>query len=79
MVYEELVSDLEKGARALIKYVGLEWDERCLQFHLTKRSVQTASHWQVRQPIYQRSAARWRRYEKHLSVFFDELVSLNPL
>jgi hypothetical protein len=41
--YEELVADFEPQARRLIAYCGLEWDERCLAFHQTRRSVRTAS------------------------------------
>jgi len=64
--YERLVADQEAESRALIAFLGLEWDTRCLAFHETRRAVQTASHWQVRQPLYARSAERWRRYERHL-------------
>ena len=73
VVYEELVEDLEECSRSLVDYVNLDWDERCLQFHTTKRSVQTASHWQVRQPLYRSSVERWRGYETQLGAFFDQL------
>ena len=45
----------------------------CLAFHEGKRPVRTASVTQVRQPIYQRSVARWRHYEKSLGPLFDRL------
>jgi hypothetical protein len=35
--------------------------------------VETASHWQVRQPIYQHSLENWRHYEKHLAPLIDML------
>lgn len=66
VVYEELVEDHEGVSRALIEYCGCAWDEACLSFHRTSRPVQTASNWEVRQPLYQRSVGRWRHYEKHL-------------
>jgi len=31
-----------------------------------ERSVKTASHWQVRQPIYKTSVRRWKNYEQFL-------------
>ena len=37
--YEELVADQETWTRKILDFVGLEWDERCLAFHETKRSV----------------------------------------
>ncbi len=64
--YEDLVADLEGNARRLIDFLGLEWEPACLDFHRTERAVLTASQWQVRQPIYTRSAGRWQHYEKHL-------------
>jgi Flp pilus assembly protein TadD len=65
--YAELVADQEGWTRKMLDFLGLEWDERCLNFHLTKRSVLTASFWQVRQKIYKDSVARWRNYEKFIA------------
>jgi len=62
--YEELVEDQEGWSRRIIDFIGLEWDERCLDFHETERKVGTASNWQVRQKIYKTSKERWRNYEK---------------
>jgi len=64
--YEELVADQEAWTRKILDFVGLEWDARCLSFHETKRSVNTASAWQVRQKIYRHSVDRWRNYEKFI-------------
>jgi hypothetical protein len=33
----------------------------------------TASVWQVRQPVYKRSAGRWKNYEQHLAPLRDAL------
>jgi len=76
--YEELVADIDNQARNLIAYCGLEWDDRCLEFHKTKRSVKTASVTQVRQPLYNTSVERWRVYEKHLGPLFKGLGDLAP-
>lgn len=74
--YEQLVTDTEVQARRLIDYCALEWDEACLNSHNNDRSIKTASVMQVRQPIYQTSIDRWRRYEKHLQPL---LVALEDL
>jgi len=71
--YEETVADLEGVARRLVSWCGLEWEPGCLKFHEGKRPVRTASVSQVRQPIYQRSVARWKHYEKALGPLFDRL------
>ncbi|KPK60007.1 MAG: hypothetical protein AMJ59_08490 [Gammaproteobacteria bacterium SG8_31] len=64
--YEDLVAGPEREARRLVRFVGLEWEDRCLQFHESDRVVRTASHEQVRRPIYASSVGRWRRYARWL-------------
>ncbi|MEM9262943.1 MAG: sulfotransferase [Pseudomonadota bacterium] len=73
--YEELVSDTEHRSRDLLSFLSLEWDEKVLSFHQASGPVQTPSRWQVRQPIYQSSAEKWRRYEKHLGPLIDAAES----
>ena len=50
----------------MVKFPGLPWDPRCLEFHETERTVVTASKWQVRQKISTTSIGRWRHYEQFL-------------
>src|SRR5262249_34972159 len=64
--YEQMVADQEGTTRRLLNFVGLDWDPACLDFHKTDRLVRTASVAQVRQPIYRRSVARWKHYERAL-------------
>jgi tetratricopeptide (TPR) repeat protein len=64
--YAELVDDQERWTRKILDFLGLEWDESCLEFHTAERPVLTASFWQVRQKMYNRSVGRWRRYEKYI-------------
>jgi tetratricopeptide (TPR) repeat protein len=71
--YEETVVDLEGVARRLVSWCGLDWEPACLAFHEGKRPVRTASVSQVRQPIYQRSVARWKHYESALGRLFAKL------
>jgi len=73
--YEELVTDLNNVAKRLVAHCSLEWDERCLDFHQTKRLVRTPSATQVRRPIYTSSIGRWRRYEAFLGPLLAELRS----
>jgi tetratricopeptide (TPR) repeat protein len=58
--YEDVVADLEGSARRMLAFCGLEWDEACLSFHRTARSVRTASALQVRRPIYRGAIGRWQ-------------------
>ncbi len=64
--YESVVENTEKNAREIIEFCGLEWEDGCLEFHKSQRRVITASFDQVNKPIYTKSVARWKNYEKHL-------------
>jgi tetratricopeptide (TPR) repeat protein len=76
--YEDNVADVEGQARKIIDYLGLAWDENCLNFYNTDRPVKTASVTQVRKPIYKTSTNRWRKYEKYLGPLLDELGDIVP-
>jgi tetratricopeptide (TPR) repeat protein len=65
--YEALVANQEAWSRKIIGFLGLDWDEACMDFQNTQRPVVTASSWQVRQKIYKHSVERWRNYEKSIS------------
>ena len=64
--YDELVKSPEHDLRRLLQFLGLEWDDRCLEFHKTDSLVQTASIWQVREELHTRSSGRWRNYAPFL-------------
>ncbi|MES2025223.1 MAG: sulfotransferase [Pseudomonadota bacterium] len=71
--YEAVVDDLEGEAKRLIDFVGMPWDDACLDFHKTRRVVRTASVNQVRQPIYKTSKGRWKRNAAHLGPLLAAL------
>ncbi len=71
--YEDLVTKQEETSRKLIEFVGLEWDDKCLDFHKAERYVPTSSYEQVREKIYTRSMARWKHYENHIEPLLDKL------
>ena len=74
--YEEVVADLEGQVRRILEYCELDWEESCLRFHETSRSVKTASSEQVRQPIYSSAVNTWRHYEQHLGALIEVLEPL---
>ena len=68
--YERMVEDLEGEMRALLAWLGLDWDERVLDNRASaarREHIATASYAQVTEPIYQRSAGRWRRYREEMA------------
>lgn len=79
MQYETLVGNLERESRRLIDFLRLDWNPACLAFHKTNRVVATASHWQVRQPLYASSIGRWQHYRRHLDPLLRELEGLLPI
>jgi WS/DGAT/MGAT family acyltransferase len=64
--YENVVADLEGESRRILEYCDLPWEDACLQFHRSERASTTASALQVRQPVYDTSVGKWRRYEAQL-------------
>ena len=72
--YEETVTDLESAARAADR--GLRppvGSRRASTFTARNGPIRTASVMQVRQPVYQRSVARWKNYEPALAELFAAL------
>ena len=71
--YEDVVSDLEGQVRRLLEYCGLPFDNRCINFHTTDRSVRTPSSEQVRRPIYDAGLNSWRPFEDFLGPLKEAL------
>jgi len=76
--YESVVDNLDGEARRLIDFLGVPWEDTCLQFHTNRRVVRTASVNQVRQPIYKTSKGRWQPYAEHLRPLLDALGVTAP-
>ncbi len=73
VMHEDVVEDLESEVRRMLEFCGLPFEEACLEFHRTERSVRTPSSEQVRQPIYRSGLAQWRHYEEWLEPLKDAL------
>lgn len=74
--YEDIVADLEINVRHILEFCGLKWEDSCLEFYKSKRSVNTASILQVRQPVYKSSVQRWIPYAKYLQPLIFALGDL---
>jgi tetratricopeptide (TPR) repeat protein len=74
--YDEFVREPTTSVAGLLDFCGLDWDEGCMDFQRADRAVKTASVWQVREPLYQRSSGRWRNYERHLAPLREALGNL---
>lgn len=65
--YDSLVTDPRRSIEPVLKACGLPWQDDLLDSHRSTDAVKTASVWQVRQPIHNRSSGRWRHYARQLA------------
>lgn len=72
-LHDRLVDDLEGEVRRMLNYLGLPFEASCLEFHRTRRAVNTPSADQVRQPIDREAGKSWRPYEQWLGPLMDSL------
>ena len=72
---EDVINDLDGQVRRILEYIEVPFEESCISFHETERSVRTASSEQVRQPINKKGMGRWKPYAKHLKPFTNILDS----
>ena len=70
---EDVINDLDGQVRRMLDYLELPFEEQCISFHETDRSVRTASSEQVRQPINKKGMGRWKPYAKHLKPLLNNL------
>lgn len=71
--YENMVEDTEAEVRRLLDYLGLPFEQGCLEFYNNDRAVRTASSEQVRQPIYTGGIEHWKHYEPWLAPLVEAL------
>jgi len=74
VVYEDLVRDHEGATRRLVEFAGLGWDDRCLRFYESGRTVMTLAYDQVNRPVYDSSVGRHGNYAGRLA----EVEELGP-
>ena len=66
VIHERLLDDPEGEVRALLAFLGLPFEEACLEFHRSARAVRTASSEQVRRPINREGVGLWVPFERWL-------------
>ena len=64
--HEDVLDDLEGQTRRMLDYLGLPFEDACLEFHKTDRAVRTASSEQVRRPINRSGQGAWKPFEEWL-------------
>ncbi|MFN3608915.1 MAG: sulfotransferase [Hyphomonas sp.] len=64
--YEAVIQQPEEQVRRMLDFIGLPFEPACLEFHKATGPVKTASVWQVREALHDRSIGRWKHYESYL-------------
>ena len=70
---EDVIDDLEGQVRRILQFIDIPFEDSCVSFHKTERSVRTASSEQVRQPINKKGMGRWKPYAKHLKPLLESI------
>ena len=71
--YENLVAAPEQEIRRIIEFLELDWNADCLNFQEKGGTVTSSCFWEVRQPIFETSVGKWKRYDQHLDALRAEL------
>ena len=74
--YEDMVDDQDGTVRALLAFVGVDFDPACLAFHENRRYARTASYAQVSERLYDRSRFRHRHYLRELAPVIPLLTPI---
>lgn len=73
VIYENMVEDTESEVRRLLDYLGLPFEQACLEFYNNDRAVRTASSEQVRQPIFTSGVDHWKHFDQWLGPLREAL------
>ena len=73
LINEQLIDDAEGEVRRLLDYIGVPFKPACLEFHKTRRAIQTPSAEQVRKGLSREGVDQWRNYEPWLGPLKDAL------
>jgi len=73
--YEDIVAGLPQEGRRVTEFLGLQWHPEQERFYEKSgsRQLYSPTYQDVTRPVYQRSVARWRAYEKHLAPILPAL------
>ena len=71
--HEDVVEDLAGQVRHILDFCELPFEQACVDYHQTERSIRTPSAEQVRQPIFRTGLEQWRHYESWLDPLKEAL------
>jgi len=76
--FEKLVNNPEEESKKLMKFCGLPWSKKCLEFHKRKDLIsKTASNIQIRSAIYKHLPEKYLPYKKFLNQYGEKYSWFN--
>lgn len=74
--YEDLVEDFDKTTKKIFAFLDLDLPADLDKFHESARGkfIDTPSYQDVTTPIYNRSMARWKNYNKYMAPHLEQLA-----
>jgi len=68
--FQKFTIEPEKESKKLMKFCGLPWDKKCLEFYKRKDLIsKTASNIQIREAIYKHSLEKYLPYKKFMDKY----------
>ena len=78
LYFEKLVNNPEEESKKLMKFCGLPWDKKCLEFYKRKDLIsKTQSNVQIRKAIYKHTAGKYLPYKKLLKKYGEKYPWFN--
>lgn len=74
--FERLVHSPDDEIAKLLNYCGLSFEEQCLTFYQSKRTVLTPSASQVRQPMNPKAIGQSQKYQDFMGEHFQQLAGI---
>jgi tetratricopeptide (TPR) repeat protein len=71
--YEQLICNFDGETKRLFDFIGLDWSEQVHRFYLNELNTRTASHDQVKNPLYQHALQASANYQGQLQAFEQKL------
>ncbi len=68
-----MVEDLEGQVERILEFLEIPFEDQCISFYETERSIRTPSSEQVRKPVNKDGMGRWKPYAKHLNPLLEVL------
>ena len=70
---EDMVEDLEGQVERILEFLEIPFEDQCISFYETERSIRTPSSEQVRKPVNKDGMGRWKPYAKYLNPLLEVL------